>query len=78
MQLRGKTAIVTGGTHSIDAATAIQLAQQGAGIALIACNEGDGTVQKKLKRWVYPNVATRGTFFLTGMIHPKQVISTPQ
>ncbi|MBX3257087.1 MAG: SDR family oxidoreductase [Chitinophagaceae bacterium] len=57
MQLRGKTAIITGGTHGIGAATALQLAQQGAGIALIARNEGDGTVQKQIEALGVPCIA---------------------
>ncbi len=54
MQFQHKIAIVTGGTHGIGAETAVQLAQQGTGIALIARNSGDGELQKKSKRSAFP------------------------
>lgn len=49
MQVRNKIAIVTGGTHGIGAETALQLARQGAGIALVARNPGDGALQQKIE-----------------------------
>ncbi len=47
MDLRNKVAVITGGTHGIGAETAIALAAQGAHIALVSRNAGDGTVIKK-------------------------------
>ncbi len=41
MELSGKAALVTGGTHGIGAAAAIALAEQGADVALAARNIGD-------------------------------------
>jgi len=54
MELQHKIAIVTGGTHGIGAETAIALATAGAGIALIARNAGDGTIQKKIENLGVP------------------------
>lgn len=45
MELNNKTVLITGGTHGIGAATAIQLAGKKANIVLVARNEGDGSVK---------------------------------
>ncbi len=49
MRLQNKIAIITGGTYGIGAETAIALAKEGAGIALIARHAGDGQVRKKIE-----------------------------
>ena len=42
MQLTGKTALVTGGTHGIGAATAIEFARRGADVAVNARHDDEG------------------------------------
>lgn len=49
MKLQHKTAIITGGTHGIGAATAVSLAAKGFDIALIARNRGKGDLQKEIE-----------------------------
>ncbi len=49
MKLQDKIAIITGGTHGIGAETAMALAREGVGIALVARNAGDGQIQKRIE-----------------------------
>ena len=49
MEIRNKIAIVTGGTHGIGAESAIELAKNGASIALIARNKEDDSVMNTIK-----------------------------
>ncbi|HEX5026243.1 MAG TPA: SDR family oxidoreductase, partial [Agriterribacter sp.] len=60
MELQQKIAIVTGGTHGIGAETAVALAKQGAGIALVARNAGDGVIQKKIEALGVPCITLTG------------------
>lgn len=49
MKLQDKIAIVTGGTHGIGAQTALALAKEGVGVALVARNTGDGRLKKEIE-----------------------------
>ena len=54
MEIRNKTAIVTGGTHGIGAHTAIELAKQGAGIAIVARNKEEHSAKTKIEQLGVP------------------------
>jgi NAD(P)-dependent dehydrogenase (short-subunit alcohol dehydrogenase family) len=54
MEIRNKTAIVTGGTHGIGAETALELAKKGAAIALIARNKEQHSVKKMIEKMGVP------------------------
>ncbi len=49
MELQNKVAIITGGTHGIGAQTALALAKEGVGVALMARNAGDGRINKEIE-----------------------------
>ena len=48
MEIRNKSAIVTGGTHGVRAHTAIELAKPGARIAIVTRNKEEQPVKKKI------------------------------
>ncbi|WP_018627094.1 SDR family NAD(P)-dependent oxidoreductase [Niabella aurantiaca] len=50
MKIQNKTAIITGGTQGIGASTALELAQKGYHIALVARHSGDGALQKEIEK----------------------------
>ncbi len=54
MELQNKIALITGGTHGIGAQTALELAKEGVGIALVARNTGDGRLQKTIEAMGVP------------------------
>ena len=54
MSAQNKVAIITGGTHGIGAATALELARQGVAIAIIARNISDSDIQKKVEAFGVP------------------------
>jgi len=62
MQLKGKTAIVTGSGRGLGKAIALKLAQMGANIVLndIACSEDIDTTAEEFKSLGYNVVVTRG------------------
>ena len=48
MDLRNKTALVTGGTHGIGAAIALQLSREGANICVVSRNGSDTAVKEQI------------------------------
>ncbi len=69
MQLRGKTALITGGTRGIGAATALELARRGAEVALVG-RFHDAETEETLAR--VNETGSRGVFITADLLVPEE------
>jgi short-subunit dehydrogenase len=51
MESKNKIALIAGGTHGIEAQTALQLAAEGVKLSIVARNADATETEKKIKRW---------------------------